>query len=201
MKALDEHGAMNGDEYEQREIRFAPQTFRVRSDGTFEYLERDERGQWRPAPEPEWQIVRRETSKMSYANPAPSEPSPLDLYALDDACDRFFPGLDMKPEDLRALAKRKKLRFVRVRGRVLVRGTAIREMIECLESGNRPVSGSTQSAASMRSSTPAEKSALAYLRTMTTAKPPKPNLRNTSPAKARSRKIREPANVVHLRSP
>jgi len=200
MKTLDERGAMNSDEYEQREIRFAPQTFRVRGDGSFEYLERNEQGQWRPAPEPEWQIVRRETSEKSHANAAPSEPSPLDLYTLEDACGRFFPGLDMRPEDLRALAKRKKLRFVRVRGLVLVRGTAIREMIECLESGSQPASGSTPSAASMRSSTPAEKSALAYLRTISTAKRQKPNSPITSLAKRQRSKTREPASVVRLPS-
>ncbi|KAI95733.1 hypothetical protein JDN40_10635 [Rhodomicrobium vannielii ATCC 17100] len=196
MKKLDEHGAMNSDEYEQREIRFAPQTFRVRGDGSFEYLERNEQGQCRPAPEPEWQIVHRETSKMSYANCATSEPSPSDLYTLDDACARFFPGLGVTPSDLRSLAKRKRLALVSICRKKFVRGEDLKEMVLCLAEQNRRASGLKSEKAGNRngsSSTQAEKSARASIERMLMERP--------APSKSTSKANTHPAAaVIPLRS-
>ena len=66
------------------------------------------------------------------------EKSPLDLYTLEDACRLFFPGLPVGPDDLLAMARKKRLRLTRIK---LVSGDAIREMIKCQEKECRPGSG------------------------------------------------------------
>ncbi len=94
------------------------------------------------------------------------EKSPLDLYTLEDACKLFFPGLPVGPDDLLAMARKKRLRLTRINRIKLVSGDAIREMIKCQESENQRASGlkSGQQEPSGSFSTAAEKSALAFLK-------------------------------------
>lgn len=94
------------------------------------------------------------------------EKSPLDLYTLEDACRLFFPGLPVGPEDLLAMARKKRLRLTRINRIKLVSGDAIRDMIKWQEKESQPASGlkSGQPEPFGSFSTAAEKSALAFLK-------------------------------------
>jgi hypothetical protein len=63
--------------------------------------------------------------------------NPLGLYSLGEACEKFFPGLNIDARDLKKEARRGRLKLIRIGKQLCVSEEAIREMLNsCQEKQN-----------------------------------------------------------------
>lgn len=83
-------------------------------------------------------VLKKNTEHRPSTGYPTSRDNPLGLYSLNDACKKFFAGLDIDARDLKREARRGRLKLTRIGKRECVSEDAIREMLSTCQGNPNP---------------------------------------------------------------